>query len=76
MAKAKLGVGTLDINKKFSSFEEACVYGKRLKQFIYDICKKKAHKGWMAQAMIVVSNTRSNATNIKYVNGKARIRII
>lgn len=73
MAKAKLGIGQEDINRVFSSYNEACDYAKRLKQFIYDICKKKANKGWMAQAMIVISNTKRDSVHIEYVNGKARL---
>jgi len=75
MAKKKLGIGQMEINKKFDSYEDACRYAKNLKQFIYDLCKRKADKGWMAQAMIVVSNTRSNATQLKYVDGKPRLII-
>lgn len=70
MAKAKLGIGQMEINKKFESFEEAYKYAKNLKQFIYDVCKRKAHKGWMAQAMIVVSETKRNASRLKSINGK------
>ena len=75
MAKKKLGIGQMEINKKFDSYEDACRYAKNLKQSIYDLCKRKADKGWMAQAMIVVSNTRSNSTHLKYVNGKPRLII-
>lgn len=73
MAKAKLGIGQMEINKKFDSFEEAYRYAKNLKQFIYDICKKKADKGWMAQAMIVVSNTKRYASNLKCIDGKYKL---
>lgn len=65
-------VKSLDFEKKINY---ACRYAKNLKQFIYDLCKRKADKGWMAQAMIVVSNTRSNSTQLKYVNGKPRLII-
>lgn len=73
MAKAKLGIGQEEINRAFSSYDEACKYAKRLKQFIYDTCKKKSNKGWMAQAMIVISNTKRDSVHIEYVNGKARL---
>lgn len=66
MAKAKLGIGQMEINKKFESFEEVYSYAKNLKQFIYDVCKAKADKGWMAQAMIVVSGTGRDASKIKF----------
>ncbi len=70
MAKAKLGIGQMEINKKFESFEEAYKYAKNLKQFIYDICKRKANKGWMAQALIVVSETKRDVSRLKCINGK------
>ena len=41
MAKKKLGIGQMEINKKFSSYEDVCRYAKNLKQFIYDLCKRK-----------------------------------
>ena len=31
MAKAKLGIGQMEINKKFDSYEDACRYAKNLK---------------------------------------------
>lgn len=40
MSKAKMGIGTIDINKKFTSYEEASRYAKRLRQYINYICKK------------------------------------
>lgn len=73
MAKAKLGIGQMEINKKFESFKEAYKYAKNLKQFIYDVCKRKAHKGWMAQAMIVVSETKRNASRLKCIDGKYKL---
>lgn len=73
MAKAKLGIGQMEINKKFESFEEAYKYAKNLKQFIYDVCKRKAHKGWMAQAMIVVSETKRDASRLKCIDGKYKL---
>lgn len=73
MAKAKLGIGQMEINKKFESFEEAYSYAKNLKQFIYDVCKTKADKGWMAQAMIVVSETKRDASRLKCIDGKYKL---
>lgn len=73
MAKAKLGIGQMEINKKFESFEEAYSYAKNLKQFIYDVCKAKADKGWMAQAMIVVSETKRDASRLKCIDGKYKL---
>lgn len=75
MAKKKLGIGQMEINKKFDSYEDACRHAKNLKQFIYDLCKRKADKGRMAQSMTVVSNTRSNSTQLKYIDGKPRLII-
>lgn len=72
MAKKKLGIGTIEINKKFGSKEEAFKYVKRLRAHIRYICEKKADKGWYAQAMIVISDTRGSTSYIYYEqNGKA-----
>lgn len=71
MAKKKLGIGTIEINKKFGSKEEAFKYAKRLREHIRYICEKKADKGWYAQAMIVISDTRGSTSYVYYEqNGK------
>lgn len=59
-------MGTIEINKKFKSKEEAFRYAKRLKEHIRYICEKKADKGWYAQAMIVVSDTRGSTSYLEY----------
>lgn len=72
MAKKKLGMGTIEINKKFGSREEAFKYAKRLKEHIRYICEKKAYKGWYAQAMIIVSSIRGSSSYLEYEqNGKS-----
>ncbi len=68
MAKSKLGIGTIDINKKFKDKEEAMKYAKRLQQYIRDLCKRK---GWQASAMIGISGLKKNVSNIVYeITGK------
>lgn len=68
MAKSKLGIGTIDINKKFKSKEDAMKYAKRLQQYIKDMCKRK---GWQVSAMIGISRLRKQVSTINYeVNGK------
>lgn len=74
MAEKKLGMGTVEINKKFKDREEAYKYAKRLKQFIYDTCKKKADKGWLAQAIIVTSELRKDVSRLRYHNTGKRGR--
>lgn len=72
MAKKKLGIGTIEINKKFNSKEMAIKHAKRLKEFIKYTCITKAEKNWSAEAMIIVSNTRGSTSYIYYEkNGKA-----
>lgn len=58
MSKSKLGIGTIDINKKFASEKEAFNYAKRLKEYIRYLCKKKTN--WQCEAMIVVSNIKGS----------------
>lgn len=58
MSKSKLGIGTIDINKKFASEKEAFNYAKRLKEYIRYLCKKKIN--WQCEAMIVVSNIKGS----------------
>lgn len=58
MAKKKLGIGNIEINKKFKDKEEAYRYAKRLIEYIRYIINKNANKGWYAQAMIVSSNQK------------------
>lgn len=71
MAKSKLGMSSFDIDIKFKDKEEARKYAKRLKEFIRYTCKKKANKGWSAEAMICVSSNKGNSTMVYYEhNGK------
>lgn len=68
MSKKKLGIGTIDINKKFKNKEEAMKYAKRLKQFIDDLCKRK---GWQASAIIGISRLKKEVSSINYeISGK------
>ena len=68
MSKKKLGIGTIDINKKFKDKEEAMRYAKNLKQFIDDLCKRK---GWQASAIIGISRLKKEVSRIRYeVSGK------
>lgn len=60
MAKKKLGISSFDLNKQFKDRKEALSHAKRLREYIRYICKKNANKGWSAQAMICISNTRGN----------------
>lgn len=71
MAKKKLGIATIEVNKKFKDRDEAYRYAKNLKEFIRYTCKKKANKGWSAQAIITISNIKGG-TAIPYYeqNGK------
>lgn len=74
MAKKKLGMASIEVNKKFKDSEEAFKYAKRLNSFIRYICKKNANKGWMAQSMIVVSNMKKDVSRLRYVNSGKRGR--
>ena len=68
MSKKKLGIGTVDINKKFKDKEEAMKYAKRLKQFIDDLCKRR---GWQASAIIGISRLKKEVSRIDYeISGK------
>lgn len=58
MSKSKLGIGTIDIIKKFESEKEAFNYAKRLKKYIRYLCNKKTN--WQCEAMIVVSNKKGS----------------
>jgi len=66
MAKKKLGISTIEINKKFTDREHAYKYARRLKEFIRYTCKKNAGKGWYAQAIIITSNTQGKANYQMY----------
>lgn len=66
MAKAKLGIGTLEINKRFKDKDEAYKYARRLQQFIYDTCNLNKDKGYIAQAMIVISETKGKLSSLRY----------
>ncbi len=71
MSKSKLGISSFDLNMRFKDKEEAIRYAKRLKEFIRYTCKKKADKGWSAEAMICVSSNKGNSTMVYYEhNGK------
>ncbi len=68
MSKKKLGIGTIDINKKFKNKEEAMMYAKRLQQYIKDMCKRK---NWQVSAMIGISQLKKEVSMIKYeISGK------
>ncbi len=66
MAKKKLGMGTVEINKKFKDMEEAEKYAKRLISHIRYVCKKNANKGWYAQAFVVSSNLKKDVSTLRY----------
>lgn len=66
MAKKKLGMGTIEINKRFKSEKEAFKYANRLKEHIGYVCKTKALNGWYAQAIIIISNVRGNVSTVRY----------
>ncbi len=74
MAKKKLGMTSIEVNKKFKNAEEAFKYAKRLNTFIRSVCKKNANEGWMAQSMIVVSNMKKDVSRLRYVNSGKRGR--
>lgn len=68
MAKRRIGIGTIEINKKFIDFNEASKYAKRLRSFISYTCKKN---NYQATVMTVVSNTKKGVSNSRYIdNGK------
>ncbi len=71
MAKRKQGIGTVEINKKFISFEEASRYAKRLRNQINYICKKR---GYQATVMTAVSNLKKEVSESRYVNNGKRER--
>lgn len=58
----------MEINKKFKDKDEAYKYARRLQQFIYDPCNLNKDKGYIAQAMIVVSGTKGKLSKLRYVN--------
>lgn len=71
MAKKKLGIGSIEVNKKFKDSDEAFRYAKRLAEHIRYVCVEKSNKNWMAQAMIVVSNMKKDVSQLRYeINGK------
>lgn len=71
MAKKKLGMASIEVNKKFKDANEAFKYAKRLNSFIRYTCRKNANKGWRAQSLIVVSNTKKDISQLKYdISGK------
>lgn len=74
MAKKSLDIGSIEVNMKFKDREEAYRYMKRLIEHIRYVCKKNANKGWLAQAMIVSSNLKSDVGKLKYENRGKRGR--
>jgi hypothetical protein len=76
MAKKKLGIASIEVNKKFKDCDEAFKYAKRLIEHIRYMCKKNADKGWMAQAMVVVSNMKKDVSRLRYENSGKRGRPI
>lgn len=74
MARKKLGIGSIEVNKKFKDSDEAFRYAKRLVQHIREVCVKKSNKNWMAQAMIVVSNIKKDVSRLRYENSGKRGR--
>jgi hypothetical protein len=74
MASKKLGVGVIEVNKKFKDRGEAYRYMKCLIEHIRYVCKKNANKGWLAQAMVVSSNLKSDVGKLKYDNRGKRGR--
>lgn len=71
MSKKRLGMASIEVNKKFTSEEEANRYAKNLVSAIRYICMKKADKGWFAQAMVVSSNLMKGVSLLEYQsNGK------
>ncbi|NLV90225.1 MAG: hypothetical protein GX032_02010, partial [Tenericutes bacterium] len=71
MAKKKLGMASIEVNKKFKDANEAFKYAKRLNSFIRYTCRNNGNKGWMAQSLIVVSNTKKDINRLKYdISGK------
>lgn len=68
MASKKLGIGTIEINKKFKDKEEAYKYAKRLIEHIRSLCKKNANRGWYAQAMVTTSNMKKEVSQLRYIN--------
>lgn len=71
MAKKKLGIGTVEINKRFKDQNEARKYAKRLNQYIRSICEKK---NWQASAMIVIGNLKKEVSLLRYYNNGKRGR--
>lgn len=71
MAKKKIGIGTIEINKKFNSLEEASRYVKRLRSFISYTCKKY---NYQATVMTVVSNLKKEVSISRYTHNGNRGR--
>lgn len=71
MSKKKLGIASIEVNKKFVSEEEANKYAKRLISYIRYVCKKNANRDWLAQAMVISSNLKKEVSLLEYKsNGK------
>lgn len=71
MSKRKTGIGTIEINRRFSSLEETSKYAKRLRQKIRYTCKKK---GYQASVITVVSNMKRETSYLRNVNNGKRGR--
>lgn len=68
MAKKKLGIGTIDINKKFKDEEEAIKYARNLQQDIRYMSKTRK---WQVSAVIGISRLAKNVSTIDYeITGK------
>lgn len=68
MVKSKIGIGTVEVHKKFDSFEETSKHAKNLRHAINYICKKN---NYQATVMTVVSNIKKGVSSSRYVsNGK------
>ncbi|MEG2342533.1 MAG: hypothetical protein RSB95_05420 [Bacilli bacterium] len=64
MAKSKLGIGQIEVNKKFASRDEAFRYAKNLREHIRYICNKNKNKGWQCQVMISISNLNKGVSGL------------
>lgn len=68
MKNRQIGIGTIEINKKFKDLVEASRYAKRLREAIRYICNKNKYQ---ATVMTVVSNLKKDVSTLRYIhNGK------
>ena len=68
MATKKLGIASIEVNKKFDSEEEAYNHARCLLDKIKRVCIKNSDKGYVAQAMITVSNIKKDVSQLNYVS--------